>query len=851
MKKSTVNRRINRAAKTRPVLGGMQSMRNRNSRVVGSVREQAYQELNVENYEDLRSAIAELKSEFVHLRADANRILEAVDRTKKPPKRAWKIPFHALRNTQLHLLGANVFVEPVADLVVTSSSSAGSEFEMTGPDPQLLLQVDYNKGLPPGRYILKFRKLTGTNQLVDPTLYPDSGNNFNELEAQRLRFATSRSSMAYTQFILPDGAIRLRLDPSTEKGQFVAGSMRLRRVSASEYYVRMAVYLFRQRVRSIGDLGRAMRIAATTLREGGFKAVAYRLRAAHAIVGQQIYTPTYRTWIEKHERLDQEALGDVRERLSNLAEKPLISVVMPAYNTPEHLLRDAIESVRNQLYENWELCIADDHSPLQHVKAILQEYSAKDERIKVVLRPANGHISEATNSAFELATGAWTALMDHDDLLRPHALAEVAFEIASNPDAEMIYSDEDKLDDSGNRYDPYFKPDFSRELFRSQNYLNHLSVHRTENIRAVGGWRKGFEGSQDYDLNLRIIERIDSTKIRHIPKVLYHWRAVSGSTAVAGSEKSYAHKAGLRALQEHIQRLELPAKVTSAPDTPFYRVQFEVPEPQPFVSLIIPTRDKLQLLRGCIASIREKTTYQNYEIIVVDNGSCEDETLAYLEALEKEPWARVLRYDKPFNYSAINNHAVAYAKGSILGLINNDIEVISPDWLSEMVSWAVQPDVGCVGAKLYYNNNTIQHAGVILGIGGVAGHSHKYFPRDHHGYFSRLMVLQNLSAVTAACLVVRSSVFSEVGGLNEEQLTVAFNDVDFCLKVRDAGYQNVWTPYAELYHLESVSRGVEDNLEKLARFEKEQQYMKSAWDLSRDPFYSANLTREREDFSIA
>lgn len=853
MNKTSVKLRAKRLIRKElvPAAGQLLSVRRGSARVVGRSSATSSPEASKEALDELRFTLAVLQSEFAQFRAQANRDLQPSDCPPVGKRRVWDFPKRTLRNTHLHLFGANVFLEPIADLVITAQGEAGSEFEMTGPDPQLLLQVAQGRDLPQGRYILKFRKLTGASQLVDPTLYPDSGNDFNELKAQRLRFSTSRSNMASTQFILPAGAKRLRLDPSTTKGQFVAGSMKLRRVAASEYYLRMAVYLFRQRVRTFGDFKRTVRIAATTLREGGFKAIAFRLRSAHAIVGEQIYTPTYRSWIDKYDKLDEAALDGVRERIAKLAEKPLISVVMPVYNTPEHLLRDAIDSVCNQIYENWELCIADDHSPLQHVKEILNEYAAKDARIKVVLRAANGHISEATNSAFKLASGAWIALMDHDDLLRPHALAEVACEIASYPDAELIYSDEDKLDDIGNRYDPYFKPDYSRELFRSQNYLNHLSVHRSENIRAVGGWRKGFEGSQDYDLNLRIVERIDAKNIRHIPKVLYHWRAVSGSTAVAGSEKSYAHKAGLRALEEHLRRLKLPAKATSAPNTPFYRVQFEVPNPQPLVSLIIPTRDKLQLLRGCITSIREKTTYQNYEVIVVDNGSCEVETLAYLDGLEKEPRARVLRYDKPFNYSAINNYAVGHAKGSILGLINNDIEVISPDWLTEMVSWAAQPDIGCVGAKLYYNNNTIQHAGVILGIGGVAGHSHKYFPRDHHGYFSRLKVLQNLSAVTAACLVVRASVFKEVGGLNEQHLTVAFNDVDFCLKVRDAGYQNVWTPYAELYHLESVSRGVEDNLEKLARFDKESQYMRTSWDLGNDPFYSVNLTRDREDFSIA
>ncbi len=525
---------------------------------------------------------------------------------------------------------------------------------------------------------------------------------------------------------------------------------------------------------------------------------------------------------------------------------------MPTYNTPAPLLCEAIDSVLSQIYPHWQLCIADDASTAPHVREILTEYAQGDSRIRLVLREENGHISAATNSAFGTAEGDWIALLDHDDILRPHALAEVALEIERHPDAELIYSDEDKLDMRGRRYDAYFKPDFSRELFRSQNYLNHLTVHRAANIRAVGGWRKGFEGSQDYDINLRILERIDQCRIRHIPKILYHWRAVEGSTATAGGEKNYAYDAGLRALREHAERLKLPAVVEPAPDTPFYRMHFSVPRPAPLVSLIIPTRDKVELLRGCIDSIRRKTTYAAYEIIVVDNGSVEPATLAYFEEIARLDNVRILSWDKPFNYSAINNHAVSEANGEIVGLVNNDIEVISPDWLTEMVSWAAQEDIGCVGAKLYYADDTVQHAGVVLGIGGVAGHSHKHYPRVHRGYFSRLKVLQNLSAVTAACLIVRKDVYESVGGLNEVDLTVAFNDVDFCLRVREAGYANVWTPYAELYHLESVSRGVEDSVEKQERFRKEVNFMMNRWGsaLTTDPAYSANLTLLREDFSL-
>jgi glycosyltransferase involved in cell wall biosynthesis len=748
----------------------------------------------------------------------------------------------------LILFRAQAFLAPLNHVSLLRLTKSTSEWEMHGNDPSFILGLGRSGPLGPGHYELRFTEVD-PGDLVGPVLYVDSGAGFNEAEALPLRLTPTSGRAVSATVLLPSGARQLRLDPASQPGKLSMGSVYIRRLLRTEYYMRTIAKLLRQRVKRPADAVRYMRLATKIVAERGVLGLAQALRdTQHA--AERRSPELYQDWIRLNDTLTDGDIAALRKRVKALREPPLISVVMPVYNTPETLLREAIDSVRAQIYDKWELCIADDCSPKPHVREILEAYAKDDARIKVTFREENGHISAATNSAFELASGSWIAMMDHDDILRPNALAEVALEIAKHPDTELIYSDEDKLDSDGKRFDPYFKPDFSRELFRSQNYLNHLTVHRAANIRAAGGWRKGFEGSQDYDLNLRIFERIDPAKIRHIPKVLYHWRAVAGSTAVAGSEKGYAFDAGLKALKEHVTRTGLKATAEPAPDTPFYRLRLDVPDPAPLVSLIIPTRDKLELLRGCISSIRDKTTYANYEIIVVDNGSVETETLAYLTELDAEPWGRVLRYDKPFNYSAINNFAAERANGSILGLVNNDIEVISPDWLSEMVSWAAQPDVGCVGAKLYYGNDTIQHAGVILGIGGVAGHSHKYFPRDHPGYFSRLKVLQNLSAVTAACLLVRKDVFQQLGGLNERDLTVAFNDVDFCLKARQAGYLNVWTPYAELYHLESVSRGHEDNPEKQARFAAETKYMRSQWDLDSDPYYSMHLTRDHEDFSI-
>ncbi|WP_299941926.1 glycosyltransferase family 2 protein [uncultured Nitratireductor sp.] len=595
-------------------------------------------------------------------------------------------------------------------------------------------------------------------------------------------------------------------------------------------------------------LRRYARRAWTEYRRGGIGAVLRLVRSAR----RRVFAPlTYSDWIAFAEADLQEHVSGLQSWLDASPDTPLISILMPVYNTRREWLLEAIGSVRAQTYPHWELCIVDDASTEPYIQDVLREQAREESRIRVKFRERNGHISCATNDAFELASGDWVALLDHDDVLRPHALAEVAREILIHPETEIIYSDEDKIDQSGRRCDPYFKPDFSLELFRSQNYLNHLSVHRSVNIRRVGGWRLGYEGSQDYDLALRILELIDDRHIRHIPKVLYHWRAAPGSTALNADEKNYAVVAGRRALQEHVERQGLPATVEYAPGTPFYRVHLAVPEPEPRVSIIIPTRDNGRLLKRCIDSIHERTQYSNYEIVVVDNGSREAETLAYLAELSSRRNTRVLRLDIPFNYSRLNNLAVAQCEGTILALVNDDIEVISPVWLGEMVSWAAQAEVGCVGAKLFYEDGRIQHAGVITGLGGVAGHSHKYFDRDAPGYFYRLKVVQNVSAVTGACLVVRKDVYQQVGGLEEENLSIAFNDVDLCLKIRAAGYRNVWTPYAELYHLESVSRGTENNPEKVRRFRMEVDYMKAKWDLNPDPYYSPNLTLNREDFSFA
>ncbi|MGZ8410091.1 MAG: glycosyltransferase family 2 protein [Hyphomicrobium sp.] len=559
----------------------------------------------------------------------------------------------------------------------------------------------------------------------------------------------------------------------------------------------------------------------------------------------------YAEWIRLYDTLGEEERVALRAAIAAFASKPLIAVVMPVYNPKPAWLIAAIESVRRQIYPHWQLCIADDASTDAAIRPILERYAKEDPRIKIVFRERNGHISAASNSALELVTGDWVALLDHDDLLAEHALFWVADAINRYPEARLIYSDEDKIDAEGRRCDPYFKCDWNIDLFYSHNLITHLGVYGMTLVREIGGFQEGFEGAQDYDLALRCIERIAPAEIHHIPRVLYHWRVHTDSTAHASAAKPYAMLAGERALNEHLDRCGVAAHVELIGHG--YRIRYALPERPPRVSLIIPTRNGMPLIRQCVASILEKTTYPNYELLIIDNGSDDPVTLRYLEEIACDARVRVVRDGRPFNFSALNNAAVRQVEGAVVGLINDDIEVIAPDWLGEMVSLALQPAIGAVGARLLYPNGALQHGGVVLGLGGLAAHAHRNAPRYDHGYCGRASLVQSFSAVTAACLVIRKAIYEQVGGLNETDLPVAYNDVDFCLRVREAGYRNVWTPYAELYHHESATRGNEDTPAKQARFAQEAAYVKQRWGhiLFNDPAYNPNLTLDHEDFSLA
>jgi len=558
----------------------------------------------------------------------------------------------------------------------------------------------------------------------------------------------------------------------------------------------------------------------------------------------------YEEWIRVYDTPSSATLDGQRARAAQLENPPRISIVVPVYDTPERWLRRMIDSVREQTYPHWELCLADDASPASHVRRILTE-AAADPRIKVAWRATNGHISAASNSALSLATGDYVGLLDHDDELAPTALFEVALVLARRPAVDLVYSDEDKIDEDGRRFEPYFKPDWNPDLFLGQNYLSHFSVYRSALVREVGGFREGCEGSQDWDLALRVTARSAADRIVHLPKVLYHWRAIAGSTALELSEKSYPVEAARRALTDHFATTGIAARLEPVPGG-HWRTVYPVPQPAPLVSIIIPTRNGLDHLRRCVDSITAKTDYPTYEILIVDNGSDDPATLAWLRTVEGDR-VRVLPYPGAFNYSAINNTAVRAARGEVVALLNNDLEVITPGWLTEMVSHACREGIGCVGAMLYFPNDHIQHAGVVLGVGGVAGHAFRDFPRGTEGVFNRARLVQEYSAVTAACLVVRKSIYTLVGGLDEADLAIAFNDIDFCLKVRRAGFRNLWTPFAELYHHESASRGADDTPEKRHRFDREVEVMLRRWgaELLADPAYNPNLTLERNDFSLA
>ena len=527
---------------------------------------------------------------------------------------------------------------------------------------------------------------------------------------------------------------------------------------------------------------------------------------------------------------------------------PRFSIIIPVYNV-EKYLRRAVESILNQSYKYFEVILVNDCSP-DGSQAICSEYCEKDSRVSFKNLKENLGIAENTNEAFAMAKGEFVGLLDHDDLLAPNALYEIISRLQEET-VDAVYTDEDKVTtDLTEHFQPHLKPDFNLDLLRSNNYICHFFVVRRAIVEKVGGFRREFDGAQDYDFIFRCVET--SRAVAHVPEILYHWRTHKASTADNPASKMYAFEAGRRAIEAHLERTQTPGTVSHTKDYGFYRVQYPVKK-QEKISILIPNKDEKESLKACLESIWQKSTYKNYEIIIIENNSTTEEIFEYYRELESaHENLRVVTWEKEFNYSAINNFGARYATGEYLLFLNNDVTVITPDWLEEMLGVCQRKEVGAVGVKLFYPDGTIQHAGCVVGLGGVAGHLFVDMPGDRTGYLHKASLLQDLSAVTAACMMMKKAVFWEAGGFTEK-LAVAFNDVDLCLKVREKGWLIVYDPYVQLYHMESKTRGAEDDKQKVRRFQTEIEYMRSHWLKilkGGDPYYNKNLSLTKWNYSL-
>lgn len=581
-------------------------------------------------------------------------------------------------------------------------------------------------------------------------------------------------------------------------------------------------------------------------KEHGIRGVAWRV--VEKMTGIHHGSISYEKWIRQNTPDGTEL---EKERAEQFPYTPLFSIVVPLYRTKEEYLRELIGSVRDQTYGNWELCLSDGSGQDSSLTELLNRYSEEEPRIRVIHSEVPLGISENTNAAIEKASGEYLVFADHDDILAPDALYECVSRLNQDSSYDVLYSDEDKISmDGKKRFDPQFKPDFNLDLLRSMNYICHLFVVKRSLAEKAGDLDAAYDGAQDYDFIFRCIEKAE--KICHIPRILYHWRCHQDSTAVNQESKLYAFEAGRRAVQAHFERMGIRAKVSQGEHLGLYRTVYPV-EGQPLVSILIPNKDHAEDLKRCISSIREKSDYRNYEIIVIENNSVEARTFElYEELCREDARIRLVTFPGSFNYSAINNLGVSHAKGDYLLFLNNDTELIDGNVISEMLGICQRQDVGAVGARLFFGDDTIQHAGVVLGMGGIAGHAFAGERRTASGYCRRIICTQDLSAVTAACMMVKKTDFLQIGGFCEE-LEVTFNDVDLCLRLGQIGKKVVYTPFAMLYHYESRSRGAEDTPEKIQRFHGEIRKFISRWENvleQGDPFYNPNLTLLKQDFSL-
>ena len=548
----------------------------------------------------------------------------------------------------------------------------------------------------------------------------------------------------------------------------------------------------------------------------------------------------YDTWLRIMRVSRQELFA---QRKTKFSYAPKFSVVVPLYHTPAKFLKDLVRSMMYQSYANWELCLVNASPEDVHLTSLLENWAMRDKRIRVIRLEKNLGIAQNTNAGIEASTGEFIAFLDHDDFLEPDALFCYVDALNKDKTIDVFYSDEDKTDEYAAHYFyPHFKSDFNIDLLHANNYMCHFLAVRKSLVDTVGGLNEKFDGAQDYDFVLRLTE--NTKKIYHCPRILYHWRCSNQSTAASQGNKMYAIHAGKAALNAHYKRIGWNARAQEGAVDGWYQTKFTLKE-EPLVSILIPNKDHTDDLDVCLNSFFERADYQNYEFIIIENNSVLPETFAYYEKIEKEhDNVKVVYWEAGFNYSAINNFGFKFAKGDYIMLLNNDVELITPDIFQSMLGFCMRPEVGIVGAKLLYNDHTVQHAGVLVGAGGLADHVFKGIHEDDPGYMGRAISSQDVSAVTAACLLVKRSVYEEVGGL-EEEFQVAFNDVDFCLKVRKAGYLIVYDADVKLFHYESKSRGMEDTTDRFIRFGNEMMLLNSKWDILStfvDPYYNPNLS---------
>ncbi|NIE57911.1 MULTISPECIES: glycosyltransferase family 2 protein [unclassified Burkholderia] len=736
-------------------------------------------------------------------------------------------------------------VNPVRDLALSGTTS--TDWTSMGDHPVFDLEPeDEGKPIPLGWVYVESRMIRRGAHLV-ARLYVDTGSGFSDAES--FVIPAARSGNIKEIIKIPRNTRRLRLSPMRGEGAVRLEFLRITEISCLERIARMVEWTIGDIIK-FKDTDRARKYNIT------WRRLLVDLKGAYAECARLRFHSApldYRSYVEKFDTLSEFDIVSIRRHMGSFAKRPLISILVPVRGVSMRYLESTVQSVLVQIYENWELCIAVDGAAESEIASYLKSVSEKDDRVKVILLDSGGYVSVAENGALELATGEFSTILGQGDVLSPHALYLIALKINEADNLNIIYSDNDEIDENDNRDNVCFKSSWNPDLFFSRDMISRSATYRTSLVREIGGFRVEYEGGQDCDLTLRCVKSSASSQICHIPRVLYHFRGCSKSGLVDPDAEGDVCNARERALSEFFKD-QPGVSVSRGELTGTYRVRYPITMPAPKVSVIIPTRDGGPLLKKCILSIFDETDYENVEIVVVDNQSKDRETIDFLRSLSLRGNVTVLGYDFPFNYSSINNFAEKYASGDVLCFLNDDVEAIEPDWLTEMVSHALRPDIGAVGAKLLYADGFVQHAGVVTGIGGFASHAHRLYPATHPGYAGRAALVQNFSAVTGACLVMRREIFRAVGGFDEENLPVAFNDVDLCLRVREAGYRIVWTPYAVLHHFESYSRGDDQmSAEKRARFNREKSFMLSRWstDQSDDPYYNRNLTLDREDFTIS